>query len=220
VGVIFRSSELLAAGDRQELSRRRIGLLPSNACGSCAGAVSPERTRAAPIGSFSSTRRSRTGQRLRIASQGGLAQCETNPEQRVPWSLEEPATQFVAVRTTGDPVLLAADLRAIVKGASPMAVIEDVMTMEAQLMRSLARPRLYAVLLGGFATFALLIAIIGLSGGLSYGVTQRTREIGVEPLDPRTFAVVGVTLLVVAMTACAIPARRAARIDAISALRG
>lgn len=178
-----------------------------------------------------------------------------------------PATQYVVARTTGDPEALAATLRAIVKGASPMAVLEDVMTMETRLMRSLARPRLYAVLLGGFATFALLIAVIGLFGGLSYGVAQRTREFGirtalgatprdimaqvmkqgtvmtvsgmalgfgaaaatvrylgkflfgVSPLDAATFAFVGVTLTAVALMACAIPARHAARIDAIDALR-
>jgi hypothetical protein len=50
------------------------------------------------------------------------------------------------------------------------------MTMERRLMGSLARPRLYALLFGSFATFALLIAGIGLFGGLSYGVTQRTRR--------------------------------------------
>jgi ABC-type lipoprotein release transport system permease subunit len=42
---------------------------------------------------------------------------------------------------------------------------------------------------------------------------------GIEPLDVQTFAVVGGALFVVALIACAIPARRAARIDAIEALR-
>ena len=39
------------------------------------------------------------------------------------------------------------------------------MTMDTRLMTSLARTRLYAVLLGGFAGFAMLIAMIGLFGG-------------------------------------------------------
>jgi putative ABC transport system permease protein len=42
---------------------------------------------------------------------------------------------------------------------------------------------------------------------------------GVEPLDPLTFAAVGTALILCAVVACAIPARRAARIDAIEALR-
>ena len=178
-----------------------------------------------------------------------------------------PAQQYVIVRTTGDPAALADDLRTIVKNASQTAILEQVLTMETRLMMSLAKPRLYATLLGGFATFALLIALIGLFGGLSYGVTLRTREIGVrtalgatprhivsmvmkqgtvmtvsglaiglgvaaatvrylgallfgvEPLDPATFSAVGTALLLAAIVACAIPARRAARIDAITALK-
>jgi putative ABC transport system permease protein len=178
-------------------------------------------------------------------------------------------TQYLTARTVGDPAALAADLRAIIRNASPKGngVLEQLMTMEMRLMRSLSKPRLYAVLLGAFAVFAALIAGIGLFGGLSYGVTQRTREIGVrtalgatprdivslivkqgaimtaaglaiglgsaaatvqylagflfgvEPLDPVSFLTVGLGLLLVAMLACAIPARRAARIDAITALR-
>jgi putative ABC transport system permease protein len=47
-------------------------------------------------------------------------------------------------------------------------------------MATLARPRLYAVLIGGFSSFAVLIAAIGQFAGLSYGVTQRRREIGIR----------------------------------------
>ena len=153
------------------------------------------------------------------------------------------------------------------QATSADGVLEQVMTMETRLMNSLAKPRLYAVLLGGFAAFATLIAGIGLFGGLSYAVTLRRREIGVRtalgatprdivglvvkqgavmtvlglsigfgaaastgrylsgflfgvtPFDPMSFAIVGVALMLVAIVACGIPARRPARIDPIIALK-
>src|SRR4029450_6942030 len=47
-------------------------------------------------------------------------------------------------------------------------------------MTSLAKPRLYAVVLAWFGVFALLIAGVGLFGVLSFSVAQGTREIGVR----------------------------------------
>ena len=43
---------------------------------------------------------------------------------------------------------------------------------------------------------------------------------GVTPADPATFVLVGVALTAIAAVACGIPARRAARIDPVTALRG
>jgi putative ABC transport system permease protein len=168
---------------------------------------------------------------------------------------------FLTVRSAGNPAALAADMREIVRAVDAGATIEQPMTMEARLMKTLARPRLYAVLFGGFSVFAALVAMGGLFGGLSYGVTQRTKEIalrsalgasrwdisrliigqglamtlaglavglgaaalssrllsrflfGVTASDWRTFAAVGAAMILVAVIACAIPARRAASID-------
>lgn len=84
------------------------------------------------------------------------------------------------IRTSRDPERLIGTLRQLVTHADPSATLESVMTMEQRVMESLSRPRLYAVVLGGFAGFAVLIAGVGLFGVLSYSVTQRSRELGVR----------------------------------------
>jgi putative ABC transport system permease protein len=84
------------------------------------------------------------------------------------------------VRTPGDPAALAGALRSAVREADGMLVSESVMTMEDRMLAGLARPRLYTIVLGGFAVFALAIAAVGLFGALSYAVAQRSREIAVR----------------------------------------
>jgi len=87
---------------------------------------------------------------------------------------------IIVIRTTADPASYVATLRAMVTSAEPSLALDSVMTMEDRVMTSLARPRLYAFVLVGFAVFALLIAGVGLFGVLSYAVALRTREIGVR----------------------------------------
>jgi putative ABC transport system permease protein len=90
------------------------------------------------------------------------------------------AVVTLVVRTNGDPAALASALRTVIREADPGLVAEAVRTMEDSLRLGLARPRLYAVLLAGFAVCALLIAGVGLFGVLSYTVAQRSREIAVR----------------------------------------
>jgi putative ABC transport system permease protein len=70
---------------------------------------------------------------------------------------------------------------------------------------------------------SLVISASGLAIGLgAAAATARALGrflFGVTPFDPASFTAVGVLLLLIAAAACAIPARRAARIDAITALR-
>jgi ABC-type antimicrobial peptide transport system permease subunit len=59
----------------------------------------------------------------------------------------------------------------------------------------------------------------GLAAGFALGRVIESLVYGVTVRDPATFVVVGVTLTIVALAACSIPARRAARVDPIIALR-
>jgi predicted permease len=87
---------------------------------------------------------------------------------------------FVLVRTTDDPAAHVATLRTALREVDSTIALDAVMTMDQRIGRSASRPRTYAVLLGGFAVFALIIAGAGLFGVLSYSVTQRSRELAVR----------------------------------------
>jgi putative ABC transport system permease protein len=145
--------------------------------------------------------------------------------------------------------------------------ITAVATMDQIVAESVAAPRYQTMLLAAFGALGLLLAMVGIYGVISHGVSQRTHEIGVrmalgaargdvlrmvmregmllalggivvgvagalgltrflqsllfevKPTDPATFVGVAVALMLVAMAACYVPARRAMRVDPMVALR-
>jgi putative ABC transport system permease protein len=85
----------------------------------------------------------------------------------------------LAVRTRGDPSAMIDVLtRAI--GEVHSGITLDITTMSRQLSQSLQRERLLAVLSALFGMLALLLAILGLYGVMSYTVARRRGEIGVR----------------------------------------
>jgi putative ABC transport system permease protein len=199
------------------------------------------------------------------------------------WSLAEPidiqlyvpytqdgdwlAPGQLALRTSGDPMQVAAAARDRVRAIDPLVPISEVQTMEELMARSVAAPRFHLTLLAMMSGAALVLATIGIYGLLAFSVAARTREIGVRsalgasqsliarmvlreglaltmsgvgvgllvalaatrwleallfeirPNDPLTFAGIGGLLIIVATFACYLPARRAATIDPLTALR-
>jgi putative ABC transport system permease protein len=89
-------------------------------------------------------------------------------------------TVTLLARLAGDIGPAAAALRSVVRESDERLVAEAVLPLEQRLLTTLARPRLYALLLGGFAGFALLIAAVGLFGMLSYFVSERSRELAIR----------------------------------------
>jgi putative ABC transport system permease protein len=198
--------------------------------------------------------------------EGGLGS-DAVAEFYLPMAKHPPQTAFVVARTRSDPMSFGNTIRERVLAVDHDQPVSDVRTMESVFEATLGQRRLTMLLLGMFATVALLLATVGIYGVVAYSVAQRTQEVGIRralgaqqsdilrlilgqslgmvlagiaigiggafaltrvmknllfhinATDPATFVGIALLFIVVALAGSYIPARRAARIDPMAALR-
>jgi predicted permease len=86
----------------------------------------------------------------------------------------------VARTSSPDPAAVARDMIRKIRGIDPTITVFDVQTMNARMSASMARQRFSTLMLGSFAVFALILAVVGLYGVISHLVAQGGHDIGVR----------------------------------------
>lgn len=171
------------------------------------------------------------------------------------------------VRTRTDPASLWPGVEAMAREIDPLVQLWPMRTLAHDLSSAQLLVRFVGGFVGAFAVCTLLLALVGIYGVIAFGVTQRTREIGVRlalggrpgqvvgllvsevmrfvgaglllglvlgilvtrglrlalygtsSADPVAFAGTALLFLVVGAIACWLPARRAAKLEPVDALR-
>ncbi len=194
---------------------------------------------------------------------------ETRPE--IYFALGQLAWRYrrmnVAVRTSVDPKSAAPAIQAAIREVDKDQPVYQIQTIDELIGSTVSTRRFALTILILFAVLALVLAVSGIYGVISYSVTQRTQEIGIRmalgaraadvlrlvlvqfmrltvvgvvlglvaayaltrlmtsllfgvtATDITTFILVPISLSLVALVACLIPARRATRVDPLVALR-
>ena len=104
----------------------------------------------------------------------------TDPAAYAPLLQNPRQTVTLLVKADGDPLAVVPEIRRRVREIDPSIALYGVEPLEATVTGSLSGPRFTATLLALFGGVAILLALIGVHGVLSYAVEQRVPEMGIR----------------------------------------
>jgi predicted permease len=111
---------------------------------------------------------------------GTVKQYGLDVDGRIVFYRPSPNAGYHVARTSGDPAAVAGALVRKIHDLDPTITVFDVRTMSDRMSDSMARQRFSTLMLGAFAMFALLLAVVGVYGVLSHLVTQGAHDIGLR----------------------------------------